>query len=224
MRHLVGCLIAASFVACSGGGNPNPNPNPGPGPGPMEPAPKPVYTEQTWPSGTFGFNQGNVIRENLKFKAILPNAPSGTVGEVNFNDFYDSTGERGINSVLVITSAEWCGACQAEASTLESKIKSMWGAEGVFVVELMLEDTTMKRDDLSVTSAADRWRTKFSLTDMAVGIDPAFTMATGSSGTIGLPLNHVINPRDMTVALKQMGSGGTVESVISSMVAKNKIQ
>jgi len=220
MRALFG-FVALSLVACSSAPTPDPTQKDPTKPvQPMEPAPTPVYTAPDYPSAT-GKDPGSVIPD-MTWDAFLPSSPVGVTGKMSLHDFFDPDGARGVNALLIITSAEWCGACMAEAMTLESKIKSQWGAEGVLVVELMLEDTTSNRGIPQVTAAADRWRAKFSLTDMSVGIDPGFTYA--HSGTNGLPLNVLVDPRTMQMVVRQDGSGGTIESQIATLVAKNKIQ
>jgi thiol-disulfide isomerase/thioredoxin len=222
-RCVFGCLAAVVLVGCSSG-NPNPDPksmDPNTMPTVMEPPAKPVYEELTYPEGPYGKEPGSVLAD-VTFQAFLPNAPKQQLGQIALHDFFDPDGSRGINALVIISSAEWCGACMAEAMTLESKIKSKWGADGVQVIELIIEDTQMRRDMASVEAAADRWRAKFSLTDMIVGLDPAFTYA--HSGTNGLPLNVLVDPRTMTMVVRQDGAGGTIETKLSSLVAKNKIQ
>jgi thiol-disulfide isomerase/thioredoxin len=219
MRGLIG-FVALSLVACSSAAPTDPQKDPTKPVQPVEPAPTPVYTVADYPAAS-GNNPGSVIPDKT-WDAFLPSAPVGVTGKMSLHDFFDPDGSRGITALLIITSAEWCGACQAEAQTLEGKIKSTWGAEGVLVMELMLEDTTMNRQVAMVTAAADRWRAKFSLTDMAVGIDPGFTYA--HSGTNGLPLNVLVDPRTMTMVARQDGSGGTIESQIATLVAQNKLQ
>lgn len=219
MRGLIG-FVALSLVACSssaptGSGGPNPMPTQV-----KEPDPVPVYQPTDYPQST-GNNPGSVIADHT-WDAFLPSSPVGVTGKLSLHDFFDPDGSRGINALLIITSAEWCGACMAEAMTLESKIKSEWGAQGVLVMELMLEDTQGNRAIPNVTGAADRWRAKFNLTDMAVAIGPEFTYA--HSGTNGLPLNVLVDPRTMTMVQRQDGSGGTIDSDIAKLVATNKIQ
>lgn len=187
----------------------------------MEPAPTPVYTAPTYPDVSGGIAVGNVVPDK-EWPAFLPSAPVGQTGTIHMHDFFDPDGSRGINAIVIITSAEWCGACQAEAQTLEGKIRSKWGPDGVLVMELMLEDTKYSRAIPDVTSAADRWRAKFGLTDMAVGIDPGFTFA--HSGTVGLPLNVIVDPRTMTMVSRADGYGASQDTQIANLVAKNKLQ
>jgi thiol-disulfide isomerase/thioredoxin len=219
MRGLIG-FVALSLVACSSAAPTDPQKDPTKPVQPVEPAPTPVYTAPDYPAAS-GNNPGSIIPDKT-WDAFLPSAPVGVTGKVSLHDFYDPDGTRGINALVIITSAEWCGACMSEAMTLEGKIKSKWGPDGVMVVELMLEDTQQNRAVPMVTAAADRWRAKFSLTDMAVGIDPAFTYA--HSGTNGLPLNVIVDPRTMTMVSRTDGFGASEDTDIASLVAKNKLQ
>jgi hypothetical protein len=220
MRALVG-LVALTLVACSSAAPTDPQKDPNKPVQPMEPAPTPVYTAPDYPSASGALAVGNVVPDK-QWPAFLPSAPVGVTGTVSMHDFFDPDGLRGINAVVIITSAEWCGACQAEAQTLEGKIRSKWGPDGVIVFELMLEDTKYSRAIPDVTAAADRWRAKFGLTDMSVGIDPGFTFA--HSGTVGLPLNAIIDPRTMTMVSRTDGYGASEDTDIANLVAKNKIQ
>jgi len=222
MRYFLGSIVAFSMLACSSG---SPNPTPGPNPNPMptqQPAQK-VYPDVTYPTDNLGFGAGQTLADHT-FDAFLPSAPMGQTAKISLHDFYDPDGSRGINAIIVITSAEWCGACMAEASTLQGKIQQTWGSQGVQVIEFMLEDTQMRRTPDMVQAAADRWRARFNLTDMIVGIDPSFYFATGVSGTIGLPLNDVVDPRTMNVVARTNGYGPQEDTQIASLVAKNKIQ
>lgn len=218
MRGLLG-VVALTLVACSSAPSGPQNPDPTKPVQPTEPAPMPVYTAPAYPAAG-GFAPGQVVPDKT-WDAFLPSAPVGVTGKVSLHDFFDPDGSRGINAVVIITSAEWCGACMAEAQTLESKIKSKWGADGVLVFEMMLEDTKYSRLVPDVTAAADRWRAKFSLTDMSVGIDPGFTFA--HSGTVGLPLNVIIDPRTMTMVSRTDGYGASEDTDIATLVAQNKL-
>lgn len=221
MRALIG-ITALALVACSSAPTDPTKPDPTKPVQPTEPPPVPVYEATQYPASTGLGNMAGQVAADFTWDAFLAGAPAGQTGKISMHDFYDPDGARGINAVLIITSAEWCGACQAEAQTLEGKIRSKWGLDGVLVVELMMEDIQSSKAPANVTSAADRWRAKFSLTDMTVGIDPGFHFA--KSGTNGLPVNVVIDPRTMTSMVRTDGSSSQVDSAIGSLVAKNKIQ
>lgn len=229
MRAVVGILSLGllGVLACSSGPSaPDPNSqhnnqNPPPQP-PKEPDPVPLYQQQDYPQSTgTGYLAGQVAAD-YTWDAFLPGAPAGQTGKISLHDLFDPDGTRGINAVLIITSAEWCGACQAEAATLEGEIKSKYGSQGVLVFELMIEDTSQSRVVANVKAAADRWRSKFGLVDMAVGIDPSFHFAM--SGTNGLPVNIVLDPRTMTTKYRSDGASAAVDTQIASLVSKNKLQ
>jgi hypothetical protein len=218
MRGLIALGLATTLVACSSAAPPNPNPDPVK---PVEPTPVPVYTATDYPQSTGTGNMAWQVAADFTWDAFLPGAPVGQTAKVSMKDFYDPDGSRGINALVIITSAEWCGACQAEAQTLENKIRTTWGQDGVMIMELMIENTVKDRTVPEVTAAADRWRAKFGFTDITVGIDPSFHFQQG--GTNGLPVNVVIDPRTMTAVQRTDGSSSVVDQQISKLVAKNKL-
>lgn len=224
MRSLIVAMTVGfvGLVACSAAGpGPDPNPKPIPDPKPVEPAPTPVYPTADYPQATGTGNMAGQVAADFTWDAILPGAPAGSTGPISMKDFYDPDGTRGINAIVIITDAEWCGACAAEAQTLEGRIQAKWGADGVAVMALMIEDTVKDRTVPNVTSAAERWSKRFNFTDIAIGVDPLFHFQ--KPGTNGLPVNVVIDPRTMTTVARTDGASSVIDTQIAKLVAKNKL-
>ena len=218
MRGILSLGFGIVLVACSSAGPTNQNPDPQK---PKEPDPVPVYPTADYPQGTgTGFQVGQVA-EDFTWEAFLPNAPQGQLAKVSMHDFFDPDGARGINALVIVTSAEWCPACMTESQALEGKIKAKWGAMGVQVMELMIEDKTQNKSLPAVTTAAENWRTKYNFTDVAIGLDPTFHFK--KSGTNGLPVNVIIDPRTMTTVQRFDGASNSVDTQIANLVAKNKL-
>ncbi|MFO0589901.1 MAG: hypothetical protein U0441_20335 [Polyangiaceae bacterium] len=127
--------------------------------------------------------------------------------DVSLADFYDCAGQKGINALLIDTSAVWCGTCQQEASTLTAKMANQWGPLGIRVLTLMIDDA-----DPSVKATIEtalKWKTKYKLNTTTVAADPNFSMmplaVPDGSGAIGLPFLVVVDTRTMTQVESQQG-------------------
>ena len=134
----------------------------------------------------------------MTWQGFAPN--SAQAGTVSIGDFYDCDGSKGVNALLLITSATWCGACQEEASVLEQKTGGAWQGMGIRVVTLMIEDGS---GDPATVATAQAWKDAFGLVTSAVVADPDISMA--SSPSFGTPLEVVVDPRTMQVVERQEG-------------------
>ncbi len=173
-----------------------------------------------YPEGPYGFKVGNVIPPDLKWDGVVA---GGSAVTYSTNDFFDCDGSKGLNAVIFDSSAEWCGACQAEAQELEGFIRTTWGQNGVAVITLMMEDLNHKPStDLAL---AKNWASKFHLQNVPVVLDPNFDFAKGTSGTIGLPYNVLVNPRTMKVVKVPYAPGaGGHDAAIDALIAANQQQ
>ena len=186
-----------------------------------EPAPAAkAVTECAYPDGPSGFAVGQVIPSSLVWSGI---GAGGEPVTYHSSDFLDCDGTKGINAIVFDSSAEWCSACQSEARELEGFIRTSWGANGVTVITLMMEDNSHKpTTDVAIAS---KWMKSFGLTNEPVVMDPDFEFASQTQGTIGLPYNVVVNPRDMTVVKVAYHPGpGGKDATINALVAANKLQ
>ena len=106
---------------------------------------------------------------------------------------------------------------------LEGIIKNNWGPNGVTILTLMVEDNNYKpTNDIGV---AQSWMTDYHLTNVPVALDPAFHFAIYTNGSLGLPYNVLVNPRNMQVVKSPyiMGQGGH-DPDIDALIAENKPQ
>lgn len=166
-----------------------------------------------YPSSPYGKSEGKTVSSAMKWQGYTEGATEP--GTVSIADYYDCDGSKGINAVLLDTSAEWCGACIQEANDLHGEMAS-WKAKGIRVLTLMIEDATQKK---ATVALADKWRQKFKIADtVAVVADPAGSFLP--MGSVGLPLQAVLDPRTMTITKVVQGYGGPMPELLA-LAAKN---
>jgi hypothetical protein len=119
---------------------------------------------------------------------------------------------------IPLEAALWCGPCQQEATDLPGFISGTWGKDGVTVVSLVVQDLQQKPAD---TSHALTWRNQFKLGSlMWVAADPAWIFS--HSGTNGLPMNVLVDPRTMKITKILEGYGGQ-DPAVDALAKKNKL-
>ena len=111
-----------------------------------------------------------------------------TEEQVNLHSFCDKV-------VYMVFSAEWCGACQSEAATLEAEYQSHKD-DGLMVVEVMTEKVDGSPADVDTLNT---WADEYGLT-LPVLADPNSTTlwTYASGGSVGLPFTVVLD-RGMVV-------------------------
>jgi thiol-disulfide isomerase/thioredoxin len=167
-----------------------------------------------YPSGPYGKTAGTVLSPSSTWQGYEVGAAAVTT--ISATDLYDCDGTKGINALLLDESATWCGACQQEAQALPGQM-STWSPQGVKVVTLMVQNASSQPAD---TSTALDWRNTFSLSStVAVAADPAFSFA--HSGSNGLPMNVLVDPRTMNIVSVVEGYGGA-DPAVSQLALKNK--
>ncbi len=144
-------------------------------------------------------------------------ASATTLSTVLSEDFHDCDGKKGINAVLVDTSAVWCGPCQTAASRIHDELQGSWANMGIRVLTLVAQDGF---GDPATPETALSWRSRFQLDDTAVGADPAFSFAPATEQTIGLPIEVVVDPRTMQIVDRQEGYTGDY-STLTDLASQN---
>lgn len=215
MGRIIIAAAALLSLACSSP-TPTPDPTPTAPPAPKEPDPVPVYEPVDYPSGPYGVTTAGQTVADFEWTVMLPGADMPS--KMRLADLFDPDGSRGINAILAVEQAEWCGPCRQEAMEFENKVRMTWGPNGVFLLDLLIEDIQKKSDDVSLLAAVNRWRKDFKLTDIGVALDPTFHFY-GS----GIPVNVIIDPRTMQIVKRYEGSTPAVDTVIASLVSKNKL-
>jgi hypothetical protein len=168
-----------------------------------------------YPSENVGKETGDTVEGSLTWEGYADGATE--TSDVSIMDYHDCSGRKGINAILAVQSATWCGVCQAEAQDIAANMKSgSWPGMGIRVLTLMIQDA----DESPATLAtALNWRNEFDLSDTVVAADPSFSFEP--SGTeVGLPVIIVIDPRDMQVLDVQQGASGE-HNLLESLAEKN---
>jgi hypothetical protein len=149
----------------------------------------------TYPSGPYGVALGSVLSPTLAWHGYAPNAT--TPSTLKITDLYDCDGSKGVNAIVVLSSAQWCVACQQEAEFIPSwlgstgPIAGKWTALGVQVVTLV---TQTNQNEPATLATAEQYRTENSVTDVWVVADPGTTFPSDS-----IPYDLLIDPRTMKV-------------------------
>jgi thiol-disulfide isomerase/thioredoxin len=179
-----------------------------------EPGPDIARSACVYPAGPFGTALGKVVSPNLTWDGYIDG--SQTVGTLKMSDLHDCDGSKGLNAILVVQAAQWCGVCKSEASHLEANMTGGWMQSGIRAIELIIETSSGAP---ATTTTAKQWRDAYKLNHVAVLADPKFTFA--HSGTNGLPVRTIIDPRTMQIVEKLEG-GGPIDAELDALVTKNR--
>ncbi len=171
-------------------------------------------TQCVWPESGFGTQVGSFVRQNLNWQGYR--AGEDVVSDMSVEEYFDCDGSRGINALLFVTSAVWCGNCQAEAQQISGKADD-WAAKGIVPVTLMIEKIDSSPAD---PDTALQWRDSYKLSS-DVAADPSFSFA--HNGTIGLPLQIIVDPRTMEIVDSVEGYSGQHVS-LEALAAQNAAQ
>lgn len=173
-----------------------------------------------YPTENVGEKVGEVAPGSLKWDGYAEwTSEEAQISEISLESYYDCDGSKGINALLILTSATWCGVCDGEAQKLNEHMANGWKEMGIRVLTLMIEDATSKP---ATTKTAFAWKTAASheLMSTAVAADPGFSFAPSGGGSIGLPYTLVIDPRTMQFVEIQQGSSGSYPE-LEALAQKN---
>jgi hypothetical protein len=170
-----------------------------------------------YPTENRGTARGEVPGDNLTWEGYVDGSPE--TSQIGISEYYDCAAARGINALLVVQSATWCGLCQEEAGDIDRHMSeaSGWRAKGIEVLTLMIED--IDGSPANVRTALN-WRNQFKLNTSTVAADPAFSFVDRTSDVIGLPEIIVIDPRTMEVIDVQQGYSGD-HTLLEQVAARN---
>jgi hypothetical protein len=148
-----------------------------------------------YPSGPYGLALHQVIPD-LEFEGYRDGKPPFT--KLHLHDYYDPTGSRGINGLLVQVDSSWsgCGWCKEDGANLVAW-NDVVRARGGRLLQVVLPDgSDSPRDDL------DSWVVQFK-TNFDVVTDPGKTALRPTD--MALPKSYVVDPRTMTIVRAQVG-------------------
>lgn len=157
--------------------------------------------------GVYGKEIGDIVSNVYKWDGYVEGTTDAAQSSpISIESYLDCDGSKGINAIMLIESAEWCGNCQQEASQLNANMQNKWEAMGIRVLTLMAQ----KVDQTGATlETAFNWKSTYNLMSTAVAIDPPITFTPPGASQIGLPLIVVIDPRTMKIVHTQEGYSST---------------
>lgn len=173
----------------------------------------------TYPTGQWDHKVGGTVAQTLNWQGMVENSDAMTT--IKAEDYLDCDGSKGINALLIDTSATWCGACQQEAQEIPGKVSTTWAAMGIKVLTLMYEDVTQSKP--ATFQTAVNWKNQFKLNSIAVGVDPALSFSPAGASSIGLPLQVIVDPRTMQVIDMQEGYSGDYTK-LEALAQMNKLE
>lgn len=181
-----------------------------------------MMTQCKYPTTGLGFRVGDVVPPKHTWQGFGDNTKAtDKPTTVSLDDYYDCDGSKGINAVLVDTSALWCGACQQAASTLTAEIKASWAALGIRVITLMVDDAQPGMP--ATIKTVQGWKAMFNLSNSTVVADPGFTFAPPGVMSVGLPVEDILDPRTMKLVDSQEGFSGDYSTLIA-LAKKNAVK
>jgi len=160
-----------------------------------------------YPDGPFGTEQGDTLA-NACFKGFRNPAKvshdQSSLETIAFSDYYDPTGSKGFQLVLIDTSAVWCSACRTEHEGLSAK-NDEYSPKGLRIIGTLFEDITHNPASLRDLS---NWVETFS-SNYAMVLDPDYQLGAYASADTA-PLNLVVNARTMKIEKKLLGDQPSV--------------
>ena len=161
----------------------------------------------TYPNGPFGTEEGDTLAD-VCFQGFRNPAQvshdESSLQAIAFADYYDPTGSKGIDLILINTAAVWCSACRAEHEGLSAK-NDAYTARGLRIVSTLFQDA--KRDPATFRDLKN-WVETFS-SNYAMLLDPDYQLE-GFASAETAPLNLLVNARTMKIEKKLLGDPSTV--------------
>ncbi len=157
----------------------------------------------SYPKGPYGVNLGDTLNPHLSWAGYAPQ--SSTVTSLTMSDLWDCDGSKGIDALMIDTSAGWCAACETQAND-EGQLVAQYVALNIKPVTLVIMDAA---ENTATTDTALAWRTTYKLDGIGVYADPNFFLMPTNTNTVGLPLTLIIDPRTMKVVVVGQGYGSS---------------
>jgi len=164
-------------------------------------------TSPVYPSGPFGTEEGDTLAD-LCFQGFR-NPAQGTHTEsalqpIAFSDYYDPSGSKGVNLLLINTAAVWCSACRTEHEGLSARNDEFSG-RGLRILSTLFQDAQRNPATLRDLSA---WVEAFS-SNYPMVLDPDYQLGDFARANMA-PLNLVVDARTMKIQKKVLGDQAIV--------------
>lgn len=159
------------------------------------------YTPSEWPVGDSGVGLLQVVPEGLEWMGYKEKQQTNKPVPLEPRDWYDPTGERGINAVLVITAKHQCDLCEKEADLIPNGLAA-WNSMGIGIKVITLI-VTNPEGKVATPDTALAWKKDHYHEDASVAADPLAIMLPDA--VYAMPYHTIVDPRTMTVVGTQEG-------------------
>lgn len=198
-------------------------------PAPEVPAPEPDrfdlangapgYVPFAYPEAPYGTTRGSVIA-NLEFlgwwSPAVANYDSATTETVRLAEFYDPTGEQGIELVMISAVAVWCGVCRVEYAELRSRrIYEQFRPRGLEMLGILFED-----NDANPARYVDlvNWTRTYQV-DFPFVIDSGFKSGVYFDRS-ATPMNMLLDAKTMRILSVVTGYNPEIYDVIDQILTQ----
>ena len=159
------------------------------------------YMNHPWPDGDQGTGLGQIVPEQMAWQGYIEGQSNPAPTTLWPRDWYDPTGELGINAVMVIVANHDCAKCKQEAEFLQNRMAAWKSQDRMIKVTTLLIDS--KTGGVASWEDALDWKKVYYQVDEAVGSDPLSTFLTEK--VLAMPYHAIINPRTMRIIETQEG-------------------
>lgn len=222
LGFVVGCnhLVGTDDVSVDGAADGDGAGDPGATPGGLSAYAPTTPLNCNYQPATLGVDANKQLPPTLKWQGYAPG--SDEVGSLSAMHFFDCNGSKGIDVVVFEMAKFFCGACEQDAKTLESRL-AKWRDEGLHVEWVTALVTAPDGQSPATTEGAKIWRDKFGLKSVHVVADPGYQLLPSGKSSFGTPSYVIVDPRTHTVVKWQEGFGGQDET-IEATAKKNAAQ
>jgi hypothetical protein len=160
-----------------------------------------------YPNGPFGTEEGDTLADacfqGFRNPAKVSHS-SSSLETIAFADYYDPSGSKGYQLILINTAAVWCSACRSEHEGLPQKNQE-YGPRGLRILSTLFQDA---HRDPATLSDLSTWVKVYS-SDYAMVLDPDYQLGAFASAETA-PLNLIVDARTMKIEKKLLGDQATV--------------
>lgn len=160
-----------------------------------------------YPSGPFGTEEGDTLADACFQGFRDPSRVShseSSLETIAFADYYDPSGSKGYQLILINTAAVWCSACRSEHEGLSEK-NWEYSPRGLRIVSTLFQDA---HGDPATMRDLSAWVDTFD-SNYAMVLDPDYQLGDFARAETA-PLNLIVDARTMKIEKKLLGDQATV--------------
>ncbi len=179
----------------------------------------PGYQHVEYPTAPYGVTAG-AVASDMEFLGWWSPADDGydisKAQPVRISDFYDPTGSKGTELLLISAVAVWCGVCRTEFAEIESKaVHSTLGARGLQILGILFED-----NDAEPARYVDlvNWAKAYGV-QFPMVMDPGFKSGIYFDRS-ATPMNMLIDARTMQILLVMTGYNSEIYDYIDRVLTQ----